>query len=67
MKIGIDTSNSMLKNLSDNSRINQTSIAKSDLSALQVKNDKEASTALGTSDAKSLAKIKEIVKEYDFT
>ncbi|MCG6539534.1 hypothetical protein MCB86_05505 [Pseudomonas sp. KSR10] len=67
MKIGIDTSNSMLQNLSDNSRINQTSLAKTDLSALQVKNDKEASTALGTSDAKSLAKIKEIVKEYDFT
>ncbi|WP_312904262.1 hypothetical protein [Stutzerimonas nitrititolerans] len=67
MNIGIDTSNSMLQNLSANSRLNQISLAKSDISALQVNNDKEASTALGTSDAKSLAKIKEMVKDYDFT
>jgi len=57
----------MLQNLSANSRLNQISLAKSDISALQVNNDKEASTALGTSDAKSLAKIKEMVKDYDFT
>ncbi|MNR22703.1 hypothetical protein D3C85_1396720 [compost metagenome] len=67
MKIGIDTSNSMLKNLAARAKPNDASLENSAALANQIKSDAEASKALDTDDEKNLAKIKEIVKGYDFT
>lgn len=67
MKISIEASNTMMKNLAASSRSNESGSAKSEFSTHQIRNDTEASKALGTNDAESLANFKEFVKGYDFT
>lgn len=64
MKIGITESSSILKNLAANFGGNEPVRARSDHT---IKSDAEASKALGSEDAESLAQVKEIVKGYDFT